>query len=375
MQAAKPMLMTLCVSACVLVYGYSAIDTTGGRAFSVSVDLSAPEAVVWPFEVAVVGDMGEPGLRLGPNVGAGWKGKAGGRASYRFYIPEEGRYHLWAYARWFDKCTNAVFASVDDGERAIVGNDPIFKQWHWVRGFAVPLRKGAHVLELSNHSDNISLQRTVFVNSATVVPDDCRTVFSDVFYDGFDGCHIGNFASWTIVSGEWEVKRPAAQHAYLENALVGRSKDSAMILYRGDHWSDYSFHVAVKRAPSQDAGQVVGFLFGVQDEEHLHRLRWKPIAGSDDVEMILTREAGGETELLATSTVACPPDVWHEVQVTLERRVVKVSLDGAEAMATPADRDITGGIGLCVEGQAIAYFDDVHVRTVTDATDHMPDSL
>lgn len=369
MQVTKRIPAILFPSACMLVYGYTAIDTTAGRAFSVSVDLGRPESVVWPFEIAIVGEMGQEGLRIAPNVGAGWKGQAGGEAAYRFYVTHDGRYHVWANALWFDKCTNAVFAKVDQHERAIIGNDPVYRKWHWVRGFSIPLNKGAHLLQLSNHSDNVSLQNVLFINSATVTPDDCSIVFSDVFYDGFDGCHVGNFASWEVIRGDWTVKKPAVQYRYVENALIGRSKDSAAILYRADDWSDYSFRVAVKRAPTQDARATAGLLFGVQDPNHFHQLKWKPTEGSDDVEMQLVRQEDGTTEPLTTFHAAYQPDVWHQVEVTLDARVITVRLNNAELVAWRVNHDIKGGVGLLLEGQITAYFDDAHVRTVTNGTD------
>lgn len=369
MQVTKRIPAILFLSACMLVYGYTAIDTTAGRAFSVNVDLGRPESIVWPFEIAIVGEMGQEGLRIAPNVGAGWKDQAGGEATYRLYVPQDGRYYVWANALWFDKCTNAIFAKVDQHERAIIGNDPVYRKWHWVRGFSIPLNKGAHLLQLSNHSDNVSLQNVLFINSATVTPDDCSVVFSDVFYDGFDGCHVGNFASWEVIRGDWTVKKPAVQHSYVENALIGRSEDSAVILYHADEWSNYSFRVAVKTAPAQDARAAAGLLFGVQDPNHFHQLKWVRLAGSDNVQMQLIRQADGQMTPLTTFHAAYQSDVWHQVEVALDARVITVRLDNVELAAWHGDHDIAGGIGLFVEGQTTAYFDDAHVRTVTNRAD------
>jgi len=367
--------MVLFLSTCVLVYGYSALDTKAVRVFSVNVILSRPESLVWPLEIAVVGEMGEEGLRIGPNVGAGWKGKTGGAATYRFYVPEDGKYYMWAYALWFDKCTNAIFARVDDHAKAIVGNDPIFQKWHWVRAFSIWLTKGPHVLRLSNHSDNIAVQRVFFVNSGTTLPDDCGIVFSDVFYDGFDGCHIGNFTSWNIVRGQWAVRRPQARHAYVDNALVGESTDSAMILYHADDWSNYSLHVAVKTTASQDPRAAAGVLFGVQAPDHFYLLKWRAIEGSDKAEMQLSRQVDGRTELLGSVQAVCPPDLWHEVRVVLDAETIGVSLDDTSLLELSVDGEVTGSIGLFVEGQTTVYFDDVHVRMVTETADDRLGSL
>lgn len=354
---------------CVLLYGYSAIDIGGGLPFSVSVDLSRPISIVWPFEISIVGDMGEKGLRIAPKIGAGWRGKAGGEATYRFYVPEDGKYHIWAYCLWFDKCTNAVFAKVDGLEKAIIGNDPIYKQWHWVRGFAVKLKKGAHAVTLSNHSDHISVQEVLFLSSGTAVPDDCSLIFSDIFYDGFDGCHIGNFASWRVISGEWVVEKPDEQARYSENALIGESEKDSLIIYEGDDWSDYLLSVAVKPVLFEDAETAIGVCFGVEDPNHYHQLKWQPIEGTDKVDMEVSKKAYKETQVLANFEALWANDSWQQVEIRLDKGEIVVRVN-EEQIRTTVNYDICGGIGLLLTGKSKAYFDDVHVRTITDSTDH-----
>jgi hypothetical protein len=373
MQALKGIPRLLGPGLCVLVYGYSAVDTTAGRVFSVQVDLSRPESIVWPCEIAVVGDMGERGLRIGPRVGAGWKGQAGGRATYRFYVPQDGNYCLWAYARWFDKCTNAMFARVDNQDRALIGNDPVYRKWHWVRGFSLWLPQGPHILELSNHSDDVSLQKILLVNSSVVLPEDCPIIFSDVFYDGFDGCHVGNFSSWDIRGGRWTVEKPPPADAYVDNALVGRSTDSALVLYEAKDWSDYLLHAAFKPMISEDSRATAALLFGLQAPDRFYQLRWRPTNEAGGALVQLCRQADGETEVLAAAHVVCAPDAWHDVEIVLRGRTIEVGLDGAGIIERAAEQNISGGIGFLLEGQATVYFDDVHVRTMAERTGRGPE--
>jgi hypothetical protein len=369
MRAVERVSGILLLSAGVLVYGYCAVHTVAGRPFSVKVDLSRPESIVWPFEIAVVGDLGEEGLRIGPKVGAGWTGKTGGAATYRFYVPEDAEYWLWAYALWFDKCTNAVFAKVDTQDKAIVGNDPVFQKWHWVRGFSVRLTKGPHTLQLSNHSDNIALQSMLFANGVTVLPGDQSTVFSDVFYDGFDGCHIGRFISWDKATGRWGVERPAASSGHVENALVARSTDSALIFHRGDDWRDYALRVAVKSMPAPDSRVAVGVLFGVQAADRFYQVQWRSLDESGRSQVRLCRQAGTDVETLAAAEAVCSPGVWHDVEIVLEGRTIKVNFDRTDLLEQSVDRDIAGGIGFLLEGECTAYFDSVHVRTTAGTVD------
>jgi len=182
----KTVLISIAIIICIIVYGFFAVKKETGPEFAVSIDLAKPLAIEWPCEVSIVGDNGEKGLRIAPKVGRGWRGEAGGKADYRFFIPQDGKYHIWAYCLWFDECANAVFAQIDNQDKAIVGNDPVYNKWHWVRGFDVTLKKGTHSLVLSNHSDHIAIQKIVFSNSSAP-PQQTGLVFSDIFYDGFDG--------------------------------------------------------------------------------------------------------------------------------------------------------------------------------------------
>jgi hypothetical protein len=354
------------VVACVAVYGYSAINTGSTQIHNTSVDLSTPLSIVWPFEISVIGDLGEKGVRIPPKVGRGWRGEAGGEASYRFYIPETDLYRIWAYSLWFDECANAVFAQIDNMDRAVVGNDPVYGQWHWVRGFDVHLEKGTHTLLLSNHSDHIALQKVLFTNSRYAVPEECGLVFSDIFYDGFDGCDRGNFSSWKIVSGEWLVQDPVQKICFIENSLVGNSQDSAFIFYPEQDWSRYSLSIAVQPVWSDDADAHVGICFGVEDPNRYHQLRCRPAQKTDAVRMEVISKTADRDRVLADFDVPWKAQTWRQIEIELSAGKIVVRVEGAGPVEVPVDNKIRGGIGLCLEGEVIAYFDDVHVRELAD---------
>ena len=352
---------------CVGIYVYSAVGTNSGQFYNISIDAGKPLSIVWPFEVAIVGDNGERGLRIGPKIGRGWRDEAGGEASYRFYVPKDGGYHIWAYCLWFDECTNAIFAQVDDLDKAIIGNDPVHNQWHWVRGFDVHLEKGTHTLVLSNHSDHISLQKVLFTNSVSATPEDCRLVFSDIFYDGFDGCDHGNFATWEVVGGEWIIQNPTQPMCLTENVLIGKSKDSSFIIYKNDDWSGYSLNIAIKFVVSESTGGSVAICFGVKDTNQYHQLKWQHIEGRDMVKMEISKKTAEEMGALADFEVPWEAGNWHHVEIALNADHIVVRVDDAEPVETPVNYRITGGIGLRLEGKITAYFDNIHVRQITES--------
>ncbi|MCK4887808.1 MAG: hypothetical protein KAS96_10505, partial [Planctomycetes bacterium] len=202
---------------CAAIYCFSAMSIDSGDEFSVAVELARPISIVWPMEVAIAGDAGEKALRIGPKVGRGWKGEAGGQAEYKFYIPKDGKYYVWFYSLWFDECSNTAFVRIDNNEKIILGNDPVYNQWHWGRGFDMHLEQGTHRMMVSNHSDHIAMQKILFINSDSAKPGDSSVVFSDIFYEGFDGCDQGNFSQWDEFTGQWMVTNPVDQTNFSEN--------------------------------------------------------------------------------------------------------------------------------------------------------------
>lgn len=356
----------LFVLVCVGIYGYSAVNIGRGQAHSISIDAGKPISIVWPFEVAIVGDDGEKGLRIGPKIGRGWRGEAGGQASYRFFVPEYGRYHIWTYSLWFDECANAVFATIDNLDKAILGNDPIYKQWHWVRGYDVDLQKGTHTLTLSNHSDHISIQKVFLASSPSIAPDNCSLVFSDIFYDGFDGCDRGNFGDWQAIAGKWTARNPTEPMCPEENVLINESKGRSFIIHKGDNWSDYTLDVAVKASLSESPTAAVGICFGLRDAGQYHRLQWRSAEAPGTAKMQISRNTGDNVEVLAEAEVPWESDKWHHVEITLSSDSISAKVDDSEPAEVPTDHQISGGIGLHVDGDITAYFDDIHVRQILE---------
>jgi hypothetical protein len=350
---------------CAGIYGYSTVNIKSGQAFNITVDLANPLSIVWPFEVAIIGTQGQKGLRIGPKIGRGWRGEAGGDATYRFYIPQNGKYRIWAYCLWFDECANAVFAQIDNLEKAILGNDPIYNQWHWTRGFDVELEKGTHTLVLSNHSDHISLQKVLLTNSHSFTPDSHGPVFSDVFYDGFDGCDQGNFARWKIISGEWTVQNPDANVCLTENALIGKSKDNSFIIYENNEWAGYLLNVAVKSSISESPNSSVAICFGIKDPNQYHQLQLRPSGNIDKVEMEIIRKTADRQDVLAHFISPWKSGLWHHIEIGLNTNAIVVKVDETKSIKIPINYRINGGIGLSLKGQITALFDDIHVRQST----------
>lgn len=349
------------------IYLQSAITMEYRQTHSLEVDAGRPLSIVWPFEIAIVGDEGEKGLRIGAKIGRGWRGEAAGQASYRFYIPADGKYTIWAHCLWYDECANAIFAKIDDLEKAIIGNDPLYHQWHWVRGFSVHLEKGTHTLILSNHSDHIAIQKLFLTNSALTEPQDCRLVFSDIFYDGFDGCDQGNFAQWRPIRGKWQVNNPFQEMCLTENVLVGQSQEKALIVFDDKSWTDYSLQVSVQSFGNNNPESTAGVCFGLQGQDEYYQLCWRHIPGREQVHMQVLHKKANTIEPLAEFECPWKPNSWHDVEIYLRPEGILVKIDSVKEQIIPVTEKITGGIGLFLEGQTIGYFDNIHVRQSKDS--------
>ena len=361
----KTFLTYIAIITSLIVYSFFAIEKETSPEFAVSIDLGKPQAIQWPCEISIVGDTGEKGLRIAPKVGRGWRAEAGGNANYRFFIPENAKYQIWAYCLWFDECANAVFAQIDDHDKAIVGNDPVYKKWHWVRAFDINLKKGTHNLILSNHSDHIALQKIVFSNSASDSPQQTGLVFSDIFYDGFDGCDQGNFKSWKTINGQWNVRNPESQTCLIENSLIGQSQDKAFITYKNNDWQDYSLDISVKVMPLNSDDAAVGICFALTEPNNFYQLKIKPVTNSKKAKMSVIKKESKESTTLSEFELPFAINKWQQIQIALKDSCIEIKSADNGPVKIKIPQKIIGGIGLLLEGKITAYFDNIHIRKIT----------
>jgi hypothetical protein len=161
------------------------------------------------------------------------------------------------------------------------------------------------------------------------------------------------------------VERPKDGVCYVENALTGRSQKRAMIVYPGEQWTDYSYHVAVRCTPCPDPAARTGICFGVQDPNCFHYLKWSVLEGESSARMELGRQSGTQIEVLGTFVVPWDITQWHTTEILSGDGTLKVRVDREDRFSIAQTKPITGDIGLRLEGTCRARFDDIHVRTVT----------
>lgn len=327
------------------------VEIRSGEVNNIEVDLSRPLYVEWPCEINFVGAGGERGLRIPAKVGRGWRDEAGGLARYKFYIPKDGKYVLWGYCKWFDVCANAVFYKVDGMDKAILGNDPLYKQWHWVRGVEMELAKGTHSIELSNHSDHIAIQKLMFINSMSKTPTDSGNVFRDIFYEGFDGCDRGNFDQWKQFSGKWEIVDPLGEGCLVNTSL--KVSDSGMIIYDKQKFWNCVINLEIK---TNNNSVVV--CFGVFNEKEYYGIKFNRNSKAE-----IIRCENGNISVIKEFEQQWRTEEFNDVMVILSGEKCDVRINDEQEITFDVENH-PGGIGFVVGVNSEVYFDNIHISNI-----------
>lgn len=355
------------VIAAAMAYACSAIVPSKAQ-HRVLIRADCPREIAPAFQVCVLNEDGSSGLRIPRNTGHGWNGKGGGFAGYRFYVPSEGSYTLWAYCLWGDPCTNAVYVQMDDSSKIIFGNDPIYLQWHWVRGTEFRLSRGTHDLKLANHSDGISIQRLMLLSDPIEHPSGGRDAYYGIFYEGFDGCDGGNFGTWDLSRSRWQLIQPEGKITFAERWLQGTAdtgKDNTPVIASVGEatWGSYILNASVQARKPGEAG----ICFNWQGPKDYYAVQWSFSGNSDvrDAQVKLVHMKAGQLIILGTAPMSLAMNKWHELELSAYNGQLVVRADNHEVGKIAFSETMKGRIGVLVSNGCVAWFDDIHVRRNT----------
>ncbi len=93
-----------------------------------------------------------------------------GNALYKFRVPRDGVYRLWARTFWHDSCGNSFFVIVDGKDKSWIGEDGTYQRWHWVKGKLYRLSAGVHTIKFQNREDGARLDQFLFTNNLRYTP-------------------------------------------------------------------------------------------------------------------------------------------------------------------------------------------------------------
>ncbi|MEW6356352.1 MAG: hypothetical protein AB1696_08510 [Planctomycetota bacterium] len=174
---------------------------------------------------------------------------------------------------------------------------------------------------------------------------------------------------WIKVGGEWQFhsvkeKHSGARSKYSSNAFsfggkTGKDHAPALVVTGHPFWDDYDASVSVK-----SQGSPAGLVFGYRGKADYFLLRWH----LGDLRRIprkveLVRVSPQGTKTLAEGYAVGATDQWYRLQAVTRGDRIQVFLDDAPMFDVACGEFVSGQIGLCVEGEAEAQFDDVLVRS------------
>ena len=161
----------------------AAFALTARGAQKIVIEAETASAVEAPFAVVAADTPGmKPGasggyLEIPPGKGKPPEDKEKiAKAVFNFEVAEEGSFVLWLRV-WCDgECNNSFNAKFDDGPRFLIGEDPTFKVWKWVK-YPVPrnapltkLAAGSHTLTLYHRQDGIRVDQILLTTDKRYVP-------------------------------------------------------------------------------------------------------------------------------------------------------------------------------------------------------------
>ena len=326
----------------------------------ITIEASRPIDVTPPFDIVPIGENGELGLWLQPDLAQ--DDSAGeGKAEYRFYVPETDRYALWAYCLWRGEGRNTIAVSIDGRSVGQLGGDGESGEWRWTAASTSRLSEGMHTLTVTAVSGNVAM-RKMFLANTDMHPKARGVVVSELFHDDFNGCNDGNFGLWEQYSGEWRVVRPEGEHSPAKRVLSGLSWERAMLCLPGEEWGNYVLSVRCRSISGTGPKAMFGICFGMVGLTDYYMLYWTESPEEDRAAMRLVRREGDQTQVIDSFYVPWTSQQWHDVEITLGSDRIQVSIDNGKTREIRCESQAVGGIGLWLGGPTEAEFDDILVR-------------
>ncbi len=169
---------------------------------------------------------------------------------------------------------------------------------------------------------------------------------------------------WQPVSGSWKSKGLRNPSMSANAFRFSGSGSPALAVTGRDSWDLYSY-VASFQGP---AGGKVGLVFNYRDRDNYCLFRWaarEQPATSAEGRAELVRVSGRKETVLDHRLVGYLPEQWYRAEVRLGYGWAEVYVDDQLLLAA-SDPSLTGGrVGLWVDSQKTALFDDVRVAEAT----------
>jgi len=333
-----------------------------------SIERPKPELSANPFSyhvhaegkaLAVTGYDFWSGYRLRAAV----KPAAEGAVGLAFYLTNPDNYYLlrWSHVGAAEGPAGGrlQLVKVQAGSWSVLAEEVDFPyridQWY---DLTVTVADGQLEAYVDGRSHLAARDNTFVRGRIALFAEDCDSAyFDDVQVRGYD-CFSEDFSSADVTKGRcqprrgrWQVKR---QHLY----GAGQASSGQAYLLAGDPtWSDYVVNAKVKLKNAQR----VGIVFCYDGPANHYLLRWGRTQDGQGLRE-LVRVADGKEEVLATAHFSPNPVRFEDIRVVSHRGHIALSTDGRLALEAADTAFTRGQVGLYVEGDQQACFDNLTVR-------------
>ena len=184
-----------------------------------------------------------------------------------------------------------------------------------------------------------------------------ENVTNRMAYDAIPVTNTGWIRRWGELRDdgpqEW-VKRSPNSMRYL-----GRAKDWGLAVTGERTWAGYRFEASVR-----SFSKPIGVVFGYQAPNDFFLLHWDlKTLHETPTQLSLTRFTPSGHRVLSCCEAKGAVGQWYRFRVDLEGRRLCVYVDESPVVDLMLTTPVAGGVGLYVEGERGASFDDVSVKT------------
>jgi len=285
-----------------------------------------------------------------------------GKASYQFYVSNNGVYKCWARVRWDDGCSNSLIFKIGKYHEKMFGQDAVYNSWHWVPIENFKLTKGINTITLKEREDGIAVDQLLLSSDPVYQPRGKIVAGKELqggclFADNFNRSQGHGLRKWKVKSGAWKLLFSMDPNRIpLQYALQGKVGDDKKVALC--KLSDISLRGA---AYTFNLFPTMQGEYGVSIQSRGKELAVL-IAFADNGNYLNIKGAGIKKTIFLGDKVRLMQ--WHKLNIERWDTVLKVKIDGrvifSETSCSPSEL----GIFFFEVKSGIGVFDDFLVKEI-----------
>lgn len=274
-----------------------------------------------------------------------------GNALYKFQIPNDAKYFLWARCYWPHVCANSFSFSINNGTLFKIGENPIVNQWHWILGPIYNLQKGNQDLRLWNSETDSRIDKFLLTTDPYFIPSGDGNS-NNYFFDFNDGklpeaITFSEKEDWNVIL------EPETNNGYLIPKQTGNSIEKRVFIPTSS-LSDYVFRTAFKLNTREN--NKLRFYFIYQNDSNNYQV----VLNSSH--LILNKIENGKKKVLWTESQSSfiKDSVFNDIACLKKGELVRIKLNGKLFYQLQSDTLASDYVGIGAEFTDIV-FDNIAV--------------